>query len=202
MSSIADVYRKEKGNLIVLSGPSGVGKGTICKELLRYYSDIVYSISATTRKARLGEVHGKDYFFYSKDEFLKMVEEDAFLEWAKVYDNYYGTPKLFVEEITSRGKDCILEIDVQGALQVKERKPEGVFIFIVPPSKEELIRRITCRGTENEKEVAKRMEKVDDEIALLPQYDYMVENDNLQKAVELIRCIILAERTRIHNHKK
>jgi guanylate kinase len=201
MSSISDVYRKGYGNLIVISGPSGVGKGTICKELLRLYSDIVYSISATTRNARLGEVHGKDYFFYNKDEFFKMIEEDSFLEWAKVYDNYYGTPKPFVEEIMSQGKDCILEIDVQGALQVKEKKPEGVFIFIVPPSKEELIRRITCRGTENKEEIAKRMEKVDKELALLPQYDYMVENDNLQKAIELIRCIIKVERARIHNEK-
>lgn len=197
MSVIAERYRKKTGNLFVLSGPSAVGKGTICRELLKRYTDIVYSVSATTRPAREGEVHGRDYFFYDEAEFQRMVREGLFLEWAKVYENYYGTPRAFVDEITASGRDCILEIDVQGAMQVKAQKPDGIFIFIVPPSKEELIRRINSRGTENKEEIARRMQKVDDELALLPQYDYMVVNDNLDKAVELILCLIQAEKARV-----
>lgn len=190
------LYRRNKGNLVVISGPSAVGKGTICKELVKRYDDIVYSVSATTRKPRAGEVHGREYFFYTQDEFLNMIENNTFLEWAKVYENYYGTPESFVEEVTEGGKDCILEIDVQGALQVKEKRPDGIFIFVVPPSKEELISRITCRGTENENEIAKRMKSVDAELALIKNYDYIVINDDLDNAVELIRCIFLAERAR------
>ncbi|MDX9873126.1 MAG: guanylate kinase [Clostridia bacterium] len=197
MSAIADQYRKKTGNLFVVSGPSAVGKGTICRELLKRYADIVYSVSATTRKAREGEVNGKDYFFYEEAEFLRRVGEDLFLEWARVYENYYGTPREFVEEITASSKDCLLEIDVQGAMQVKAQKPDGIFIFIVPPSKEELIRRINCRGTEGQEEIARRMQKADEELALLPQYDYMVVNDDLCKAVELILSIIQAERARV-----
>lgn len=192
-------YNKDrcKGNLFVISGPSGVGKGTICKELMKQYSDLVFSVSATTRKARPGEAHGREYYFYSTDEFVEMVKADAFLEYAKVYENFYGTPRSFVERIIKEGKDCILEIDVQGALQVKRKKPEGIFIFIVPPSRDELIRRITCRGTEDQAEINKRMNKVDGELAQIKHYDYMVVNDDLHKAVENIRSIITAERSRI-----
>lgn len=186
-----------QGILIVISGPSGVGKGTICREILRKYDDVEYSISATTRKPRSGERQGKEYFFYSVGEFLKLVEQEELLEWAKVYDNYYGTPKAYVEEIISKGKDCILEIDIQGAFQVKEKMPQGLFVFIMPPSREELIRRITSRGTENMEEIAKRMGKVDHELAYVRDYDYMVINDELTKAVDTIRAIITAERCRV-----
>jgi len=194
------IYKRHKGNLFVISGPSAVGKGTICKELVKRYNDIVYSVSATTRKPRTGEIHGREYFFYSKDEFLNMIDNNTFLEWAKVYENYYGTPESFVEEVTSSGKDCILEIDVQGALQVKKKKPDGVFIFVVPPSKEELISRINGRGTEDENEITKRMQSVDAELALIKNYDYVIVNDDLGNAVEMIRCIFLAERARVKNY--
>ena len=149
-----------KGLLIVISGPSGVGKGTICSELLKRHDHIRYSVSATTRKPRPGEIHGRDYYFCSVQEFMEMVEADAFLEWAKVFDNYYGTPVNVVEDTLAQGKDCILEIDVQGALQVKRKKPEGIFIFIVPPSKEELAKRITGRGRKTGPKL-KRLRQVD-----------------------------------------
>jgi len=197
MNNLCKKNNRRKGLLIVISGPSGVGKGTICTELLKRYDDIQYSISATTRKPRPGETHGREYFFYSVEEFQELVKKDAFLEWAKVYDNYYGTPRSIVERIIEEGKDCILEIDVQGAMQVRRKKPEGIFIFIVPPSKEELARRITCRGTESGTEIGKRLSQADGEMAHLHEYNYMVVNDEVSKAVEKIRNIILAERCRI-----
>ena len=188
-----------KGLLVVISGPSGVGKGTICRELMSKYSDISYSVSATTRKPRPGEVHGKDYFFYDTEGFLELIAKDALLEWAKVYDNYYGTPVAFVEELLRQGQDCILEIDIQGAMQVKGKKPEAVYIFIMPPSKEELIRRITLRGTENQAEIEKRMGQVDHEMDLSSSYDYVVVNDDVMSAVVRIRDIITAERLKVKN---
>lgn len=189
--------KKGRGNLVVVSGPSAVGKGTICKELISKYPDIVYSVSATTRMPRVGEIHGKDYYFYSQDEFLKLIRENMLLEWAKVYDNYYGTPKKYVDGVLSQGKDCILEIDIQGALQIKQKMPEGVFVFIAPPSIEELERRITCRGTETSEEITKRMSQVERELSYADDYDYMVINDNVETAVSSLRAIVLAERFRI-----
>ncbi|MCR4441172.1 MAG: guanylate kinase [Peptococcaceae bacterium] len=201
MCNLAD-NRGSRGNLIVLSGPSGVGKGTICRELLKKCPDLTYSVSATTRKMRPGETDGREYFFYNVDEFLHLVKKGAFLEWARVYDNYYGTPREFVEKITGEGKDCILEIDVQGALQVKREKPEGVFIFIAPPSKEELVRRITGRGTEDKVEIKKRLDQADGEMAHLAEYDYLVVNDEVSLAVARIQCIITAERCRVHKKSR
>ncbi len=185
-----------KGLLIVISGPSGVGKGTISRELMKKYSDITYSVSATTRKPRPGEVHGQDYFFINTEEFLDLVAQDALLEWARVYENFYGTPVGFVEGLLNNGQDCILEIDIQGAMQVKGKKPDAVYIFIMPPSKEELIRRITLRGTENQAEIEKRMGQVDHEMAQSSNYDYVVVNDDITTAVKKIRDIIIAERYR------
>ncbi|MDD2401248.1 MAG: guanylate kinase [Clostridia bacterium] len=186
-----------KGNLIVISGPSGVGKGTLCRALLKKYSDIDYSVSATTRKPRPGEVHGKEYWFYSKEDFEKLIADNQLLEWAKVYNNYYGTPIDYVQEVIDKRKDCILEIDVQGAMKVKSKWSEGVFIFIAPPSKEELIRRITFRGTESDQEIKKRMSQTDEEMRCISNYDYVVVNDDIDKAVESIRAIIVAERCNI-----
>lgn len=182
--------------LIVISGPSGVGKGTICKELIKRVSDLEYSVSATTRQPRNGEIHGQDYFFCQHEEFQKLIQDDELLEWAKVYDNYYGTPRKYVDDLINRGKDCILEIDVQGALQVKAKKPEGVFIFILPPSKDELERRITCRGTEKQDEIKKRMNKVDEELKHLHDYHYVVINEEIEEAVAKVQAIIMAERCR------
>ena len=189
-------FQKEKGNLIIISGPSGVGKGTVCRALLEKYPDVSLSISATTRKARAGEQDGSEYFFYKQEEFLSSIEKNAFLEWAKVFDNYYGTPLTYVENILQHGQDCLLEIDVQGAMQVKSQWPTGVFIFIVPPSREELVRRISCRGTESEAEIQKRLNRAEDEMAHLKSYDYVVINDLIEEATEKIRAIIVAERCR------
>ncbi|MGI6587591.1 MAG: guanylate kinase [Peptococcia bacterium] len=189
-------FQKDKGNLIVISGPSGVGKGTVCRALLEKHEDLVLSISATTRKARVGEKEGREYFFYTQEKFLELIKKKAFLEWAKVFDNYYGTPLAYVQKILQQGQDCLLEIDVQGALQVKAKWPTGIFIFLVPPSHEELVRRITCRGTENTAEIQKRLQQAEEEIGHLREYDYIVVNNFVQEAVEKIRAIIVAERCR------
>jgi guanylate kinase len=190
-------FHNEQGNLLIISGPSGVGKGTVCRSLIKKYADLQLSISATTRKARPGEINGKEYFFYAQEEFLELVEKEAFLEWAKVFDNFYGTPLDYVMKVLKQGKDCLLEIDVQGAMQVKKKWAEGIFVFLVPPSKEELVRRITCRGTECREEIQKRMNQVEKEMEYINEYDYVVVNDDVDEAVEKIRAIITAERCRI-----
>lgn len=186
-----------RGLLIVVSGPSGVGKGTICKELFKSSDDIHLSVSVTTRAAREGEVHGKNYFFISKEEFLHMIENDELLEYAQVYDNFYGTPKKFVMEQLDMGRDILLEIDIQGALQVKEKYPEGVFVFIVPPSMEELRNRIVGRGTETLEAINKRFSSAYDEIDLMSNYDYYIINDTVQHATKKLQNILEAERYRI-----
>mgnify|MGYP002795102692 CR=1 FL=1 len=192
---------KNKGVLIVISGPSGAGKGTICKALLEKHKDIHLSVSATTRNPRQGEVHGINYYFLNKDEFLKKVEEDDFLEWAEVYGNCYGTPKSNVQELLDSGKDVILEIDIQGALKVKENTEEGVFIFILPPSMEELKARIIKRGSETPESLKTRMESAYDEISFASKYDYAVVNDEVEDAVKKIESIIIAEKCRVFKIK-
>lgn len=190
----------KEGILIVLSGPSGAGKGTICKSLLKE-ADIQYSISATTRNPRPGEKDGREYFFLTKKDFEDKINEDGFLEWARVYDNYYGTPKKFVEEMLAEGKDCILEIDPQGAQKVRGNKPDGVLIFIAPPSMQELENRITNRGTENLSEINKRLSCAKEEMLCMQNYDYVVINDQVEKAVEKIKAILIAEKCRIQRSK-
>ncbi|MFZ5943838.1 MAG: guanylate kinase [Bacillota bacterium] len=190
----------KEGILIVLSGPSGAGKGTICKSLLKE-TNIKYSISATTRKPRPGETDGKEYFFITKKDFENKIKEDAFLEWAKVYDNYYGTPKKFVEEILHKGQDCILEIDPQGAHKVRAAKPDGVLVFIAPPSMQELEHRITTRGTENSNEIQKRLSCAREEMLCMYNYDYVVINDEVETAVEKIKAIVLAEKCKVQRNK-
>lgn len=189
-------YEKEKGLLIVLSGPSGAGKGTICKELLKYEDNLEVSVSATTRDPREGEVEGKNYYFISKEEFLDMIGNDQFLEYAKVYDNYYGTPKNAVLEKMEKGIDVILEIDIQGAAQVRANFPEGIYIFVVPPSIKELRKRITERGTENEEQMNKRMDCACEEIRNATKYSYIVINDTVSVAAKNVSAIITAEKCR------
>ena len=162
------------GLLIVLSGPSGAGKGTLCLELLRQQSAIQYSVSATTRAPRPGEVDGVSYFFRTPEEFETMIENQELLEWAEFCGNYYGTPHFAVEQYIQAGKDVILEIEIQGALQVKERFPQGVFIFIVPPSIDVLSERIHKRATESEEVIQKRLAKAVHEMEYLTEYDYVV----------------------------
>jgi guanylate kinase len=186
----------DNGLLVVISGPSGAGKGTICKMLKDKMTDLKVSVSATTRKPREGENEGESYFFISNDEFIKKINDDEFLEYAKVYGNYYGTPKKEVFKQLKAGNDIILEIDIQGALQVKKNYPKGVFIFILPPSLKELQNRIEGRGTDSKEVILKRMKCAYDELDYAFEYDYVVLNDEVEAAVNKIKCIIDAEKNR------
>ncbi|MBO7745015.1 MULTISPECIES: guanylate kinase [Paenibacillus] len=186
----------KRGLLIVLSGPSGVGKGTVCAQLRHKQNDLVYSVSATTRKPRQGEIDGINYFFKSKEQFQDMIARDALLEYAEYVGNYYGTPRDFVERTLASGKDIILEIEVQGALKVKEKFPQGVFIFLVPPSLDVLKQRITGRGTENADIIDHRMNVAVEEMNLIHYYDYAVVNDQIDAACHRIQSIIVAEHCR------
>lgn len=186
--------KAKQGVLYVVSGPSAVGKGSLCRLLLERDPALSLSVSATTRKPRDGEENGREYFFYNNDDFERMIRQDSFLEWAKVYDHYYGTPKAYVDEILNSGKDCILEIDVQGALQVKERRPGAVLIFIKPPSEEALTERIRKRGTENPDEIQKRVSQADSEMSHQNEYQHVVVNDDLLRAAEEIQTIMAGYR--------
>lgn len=187
----------KKGFLLVISGPSGVGKGTVLHDLMNTQKNLVYSVSVTTRKQRPGEIEGVSYFFKSHEEFEKMIEEDKFLEYAKVHDNYYGTPKDFVEEKINEGKIVILEIDVQGALNVKKNIDNGVYIFLAPPSLSELKNRIVNRGTETESDINLRMHNARKELSYIKDYDYLVINDHLNSAINLVNEIINAEKHKV-----
>jgi guanylate kinase len=188
---------ESNGLLIVISGPSGAGKSTVCRELLRSYGDnLDLSVSVTTRKPRDGEFEGVNYFFKDKEEFIRMAENGELIEYAKVHDNYYGTPKKYAMDKLKEGKYVILEIDVQGGMKVKHFFPEAVFIFIMPPSFEELKKRIEGRGTETETDICKRMKNAYSEISHANNYDYVVVNDNIKEAASKINCILTAEKCR------
>ena len=190
-----------KGLLLVVSGPSGAGKGTICKALLNKNDQIKLSVSATTRKPRNGEVHGVNYFFIEKEEFTKMIENGEFLEHAQIYDNFYGTPKAAIIECLEKGQDVILEIEMQGARQIKEVYPEGVFIFVLPPSLEELKSRIVGRGTETKEEIEKRFSCAFEEINQIVNYDYFIVNEDIEKSVNDVEAIICAEKNKVIRYK-
>jgi len=186
-----------KGILFVVSGSSGVGKGTINKAVLEKVNDIRMSVSATTRSKREGEVEGRDYFFISPDEFAERVKNEDFLEHARVYSHMYGTPRQFVEENMQKGYDLLLEIDIQGAMKVKEQMPQGVFIFIQPPSREVLAQRIHGRGKDSMDSIRARLSAYEQEMAMRKYYDYVVVNDELEEAVYKVQAIIVAERCRV-----
>lgn len=188
-----------KGILFVISGPSGVGKGTIKDAVLKKINDVQLSISATTRGPRTGEVDGRDYFFIDPAAFEQLRDDNLLLEWAKVYNNFYGTPRQFVDQNINQGKDVMLEIDIQGALQVKEKMPEGVFIFIAPPSLEELACRLMARGKDSAESIALRLAACKWEMEQMKHYDYVVLNQELNSAVDMVCSIITAERCKIKN---
>lgn len=188
----------KRGMLIVLSGPSGVGKGTVRKAIFdQPGNDFQYSISMTTRKPRPGEVNGKDYFFVSKEEFEQKTQAGEMLEYAKYVDNYYGTPLKWINDTLDAGKDVFLEIEVNGAMQVRSKSPNGVFIFLTPPDLMELKQRLIHRGTDSMEVINKRIKKAFSEIEMMQNYDYAVVNDEVPNAVEKVKEIIRSERLRV-----
>ena len=192
---------KNKGILIVLSGPAGTGKGTVCKEFIKRNPDTVISVSATTRQPRPGEEHGREYYFVSKAEFEERIKNDGFLEYAQFCDNFYGTPLSEVNEKLENGINVILEIEVQGAMQIKKKVPEAVLVFIAPPSKKVLRERIEGRGTETADVIDKRLKVAETELCMIENYDYVIVNDEVEKAVIRFEFIKNAERFKVSRNK-
>lgn len=186
----------QSGLLIVVSGPSGVGKGTVCAALRKRLPNLAYSVSATTRQPRAGEQDGVNYFFKTREEFQQMIHNEELIEWAEYVGNYYGTPRKYVEETLASGKDIVLEIEVQGAYQVKDAFPDGVFIFLVPPSMDDLRTRILHRGSETQTSLENRLGAAKDEYQHIHRYDYVVINDEVEKACDRVEAILLAEHCR------
>ena len=189
-----------KGLLLVISGFSGAGKGTVMKRLLELHDEYSLSISATTRKPREGEADGREYFFKTVEEFEKMIAEDALIEHAQYVGNYYGTPKAYVEEQLEAGKNVILEIEIQGALNIKKMYPDAVLLFIMPPSAEELERRLVGRGTEDEATIKARLQRASDEAKGVENYNYIVINDDVDACVETIDSIVKSEKRKAANN--
>lgn len=193
-----NLNNQKRGRLIVISGPSGVGKGTLVRELCKRFPEIRVSISVTTRQPRQGEREGFDYFFRSEEDFRAMIDRGEFLEYARFVNGcFYGTPRSFVEERVSLGNDVVLEIDVKGAMQVRQRWEEGIFVFILPPSVEELGHRLRKRQTEGEEAINQRISIATQEMDYLPNFDYHVTNDDLGAAVANLEAILVAERCRV-----
>ncbi len=181
---------RDKGKLFVLSGPSGCGKGTLVDEIVKLRDDTYLSVSATSRKPRKGEVEGKSYYFLSEEKFVEKIENNEFLEWAKVYDNYYGTPGHYVFDKLKNGENVILEIDIQGAVQIKAKYPQVILIFVLPPSYEELEKRIINRKSESPLSLKKRLASCAKEVEQISLYDFYLVNDNLEEAIEKLDRLI------------
>lgn len=190
-----------EGMLFVVSGLSGAGKGTLCNLMLERLDNLFLSISTTTRKPRSGEHHGINYNFTDVQDFERKIRSDEFLEWAKVYHNYYGTPRSFVLENLREGRDVILEIDIQGAMQVKERHPDGIFVFVIPPDLKEQENRIVLRGGENEESVKMRLKCAKYEIRAALKYDYIIVNRKLEESAKQLESIIIAERCKTSRNR-
>ncbi|HCI29873.1 MAG TPA: guanylate kinase [Fervidobacterium sp.] len=197
-----DLPSSGKGILFVISGPSGVGKTSIIRSVLERVENVVFSISCTTRKQRPGEIHGMDYFFVSHQEFESMINENKFIEWAKVHDNYYGTPANFVFDHINNGIDVILDIDVQGALNVKKNLTGGKFVFVAPPSYQTLSERLRRRGTESEEKIQKRLDTAKKELSCIPEFEYLIINEDLEHSIMNLISIIYAERLRYERQKE
>lgn len=191
---------KNRGVLAVLSGFSGAGKGTVVKRLVEKYDNYALSISATTRNPREGEVDGREYFFKTVDEFENMIANNRLIEYAKYVNNYYGTPKEFVEKMLDEGKDVILEIELQGAMKIKDIMPDTILIFVTPPSAEELERRLIGRGTEDMETIKKRLARAYEESAYMDEYDYILINDVVEDCVENLNSIFISEHTKVSNN--
>lgn len=187
----------DKGILIVVSGFSGAGKGTLMKRIMEKYDNYALSISATTRAPREGEVNGREYFFKTVDEFEKMIAQEELIEYAKYVSNYYGTPKAYILEQLEAGKDVILEIEIQGALKVREKFPDTLLLFVTPPSAKELEHRLTMRGTETPEVIASRMARACEEAEFMDHYDYLVINDDLEECVEELHELIQREHQKV-----
>ena len=194
--------KKERGQLIVLSGPSGVGKSTVIAELFAQRSTIYFSVSYTTRQPRVGEQDGVNYNFVSREEFERMIADDELLEYAEYVDNYYGTSMKLIQEKLDAGIDVLLDIEVQGAAKVRARCPDALFIFIIPPSFEELSRRLHRRNTDSEEVIAGRLAKARQEFREIPKYDYLVINDKVANAVHEIEAILTAAECRVSSRSR
>ncbi|MCX8083600.1 MAG: guanylate kinase [Calditerrivibrio sp.] len=186
----------KKGKLFIISAPSGAGKTTLCNKLLQNYTDLIFSVSYTTRKPRFDEVEGKDYFFVDINTFKQMIDRDEFLEWAEVHGNYYGTSKKFVEENLANGKNIILDIDPQGARQLREKLGFGIYIFIIAPSMKDLRERLKNRRTETEEKINLRLENAKKEIAYYKDYDYIIVNRDIISSYKELESIYIAEHLR------
>lgn len=187
----------KQGILVVVSGFSGAGKGTVMKRLLKKYGQYALSVSVTTRPPREGEQEGKDYFFRTREEFERLIAQDALIEYAAYVENYYGTPRAYVENMLSQGKDVILEIEIQGAMKIKKRIPDALLIFVAPPSMEELERRIRGRGTETPEQILSRLRRAGEEAEGMDAYDYLLVNDDLEECVEELHHIICSEHVKM-----
>lgn len=187
---------KDRGILIIVSGFSGAGKGTVMKKLMREYDNYALSISATTRQPRSGEKDGREYFFKTVEEFENMISDDQLIEYANYVGNYYGTPKEYVEAMLAQGKDVILEIEMQGAMKVKEKLPDTLLIFVTPPSAEQLKNRLVGRGTEDMDTINARLKRANEEVYYMDKYDYLLINDDLDECVKELHQIIQSEHSR------
>lgn len=196
MDDPLETWRKREGILFVVSAPSGAGKTTLCREAIKGISDLISSISYTTRSPRPNEVGGKDYFFVSHSEFHEMIKKGEFAEWAEVHGNLYGTPKVFLKETINQGKDVLLAIDSQGAMQLR-RSYEGVYVYILSPSLEVLRSRLRARRSDAPDEIRRRLIKAIEEIPHYQEYDYLIVNEDLNKAMEELKSVIVAERIRV-----
>lgn len=191
------MLKKKKGLILVISAPSGAGKTTLCKRLLQASSSFISSVSFTTRRPRRNEIEGVDYYFVSQEEFQKMIEKRRFIEWTEVHGRLYGTSANLLDQAVKEEKDVLLEVDVKGGAEIKKNYPQAVLVFLVPPSWQELEKRLANRGTEDEEKVARRVKQAKREIEYAPHYDYLIVNDDINRALEDLSAIIQAERCRM-----